>query len=143
MGSINEIMVEYDLATIAIVGQNMRHVPGIAAKFFGALGRNGINIVALAQGAGETNISCVIAKADLRKSLNVIHDSFFLSPYQELNLFVVGTGTVGGKLLEQIQQQQQTLKEQNKLRINVVGIANGRRALFAAKVSHWRGISTT
>lgn len=131
MGSINEIMVEYDLATIAIVGQNMRHVPGIAAKFFGALGRNGINIVALAQGAGETNISCVIAKTDLRKSLNVIHDSFFLSPYQELNLFVVGTGTVGGKLLEQIQQQQQTLKEQNKLRINVVGIANGRRALFA------------
>ena len=130
MGSINEIMVEYDLATIAIVGQNMKHVPGIAAKFFGALGRNGISIVALAQGAGETNISCVIDKTDLKKSLNVIHDSFFLSPYQELNLFVVGTGTVGGNLLEQIKKQQNTLKEQNKLRINIVGIANGRRALF-------------
>jgi aspartokinase/homoserine dehydrogenase 1 len=130
MGSINEIIVEYDLATIAIVGQNMKHVPGIAGKFFGALGRNGISIVALTQGAGETNISCVISKSDLRKSLNVVHDSFFLSPYQELNLFVVGTGTVGGKLLEQIRKQQSTLKEQNKLRINIVGIANGRKALF-------------
>ena len=131
MGSINEIMVEYDLATIAIVGQNMKHVPGIAGKFFGALGRNGISVIALAQGAGETNISCVIARSDLKKSLNVIHDSFFLSPYQELNLFVIGIGTVGGKLLEQIRQQQSTLKEQNKLRINIVGIANGRKALFA------------
>src|SRR5690554_106192 len=130
MGSINEIMVEYDLATIAIVGQNMKHVPGIAGKFFGALGRNGISIVALAQGAGETNISCVISKTDLKESLNVIHDSFFLSPYQELNLFVVGTGTVGGNLLEQIQKQQNTLKDHNKLRINIVGIANGRKALF-------------
>lgn len=130
MGSINEIIVEYNLATIAIVGQNMKQVPGIAGKFFGALGRNGISIVALAQGAGETNISCVIAKSDLKKSLNVIHDSFFLSPYQELNLFVVGTGTVGSKLLAQIKQQQRTLKEQNKLRINIVGIANGRKAMF-------------
>ncbi|WP_294079381.1 bifunctional aspartate kinase/homoserine dehydrogenase I [Proteiniphilum sp. UBA5384] len=130
MGSINDIIVEYDLATIAIVGQNMKHVPGIAGKFFGALGRNGISIVALAQGGGETNISCVIAKSDLKKSLNVIHDSFFLSQYQELNLFIVGTGTVGGNLLEQIKQQQSTLKEQNKLRINIVGIANGRKALF-------------
>lgn len=130
MGSINDIIVEYDLATIAVVGQNMKHVPGIAGKFFGALGRNGISIVALAQGGGETNISCVIAKSDLKKSLNVIHDSFFLSPYQELNLFIVGTGTVGGNLLEQIKQQQSTLKEQNKLRINIVGIANGRKALF-------------
>lgn len=131
MGSINEIIVEYDLATIAIVGQNMKHVPGIAGKFFGALGRNGISVIALAQGAGETNISCVIARSDLKKSLNVIHDSFFLSPYQELNLFVIGIGTVGGKLLEQIRQQQSTLKEQNKLRINIVGIANGRKALFS------------
>ena len=130
MGSINEIKPQHDLATIAIVGQNMKYVPGIAGKFFEALGRNGISVMALAQGAGETNISCVIDKAHLRKALNVIHDSFFLSPYQDLNLFIVGTGTVGGNLLEQIKQQQQTLKKQNKLRINVVGIANGRRALF-------------
>lgn len=130
MGSINDIIVEYDLATIAIVGQNMKNVPGIAAKFFGSLGRNGISIVALAQGGGETNISCVIAKTDLKKSLNVIHDSFFLSQYQELNLFIVGVGTVGGNLLEQIRQQQNTLKEHYKLRVNIVGIANGRKALF-------------
>lgn len=130
LGSINEVIVEYELATIAIVGQNMKQVPGIAGKFFGALGRNGISVVALAQGAGETNISCVIAKSELKKALNVIHDSFFLSPYQELNLFVVGIGTVGNKLLEQILKQQSTLKEQNKLRVNIVGIANGRKALF-------------
>ena len=130
MGSINQVIVEYDLATIAIVGQNMRNIPGIAGKFFGALGRNGISVVSLAQGAGRTNISCVIAKSDLKKALNVIHDSFFLSPYQELNLFVVGVGTVGSKLLDQIKQQQETLERQNKLKINIVGVANSRRALF-------------
>ena len=130
MGSINQVIVEYDLATIAIVGQNMKNVPGIAGKFFGALGRNGISVVSLAQGAGRTNISCVIAKSDLKKALNVIHDSFFLSPYQELNLFVIGVGTVGSKLLDQIKQQQQTLEEQNKLKINIVGVANSRRSLF-------------
>ena len=130
MGSINEITVEYNLSTIAIVGQNMQNVPGVAGKFFGALGRSGISIHALAQGASETNISCVIAKEHLRKALNVIHDSFFLSAYQELNLFIVGTGTVGSNLLNQIKRQQETLKEQNKLRMNVVGIANGRKILF-------------
>ena len=130
MGSINEITVEYNLSTIAIVGQNMKSVPGVAGKFFDSLGRSGISIHALAQGASETNISCVIKKENLRKALNVIHDSFFLSPYQELNLFIVGTGTVGSNLLNQIKQQQETLKEQNKLRMNVVGIANGRKALF-------------
>lgn len=130
MGSINEIIVEYDLATIAVVGQNMKHVPGVAGKFFGTLGRSGISIVSLAQGASETNISCVIAKSNLKKALNVIHDSFFLSPYQELNLFVVGTGTVGSKLLAQIKQQKHILEEQNKLKINIVGIANGRKAMF-------------
>ncbi len=130
MGSINEITVEYNLSTIAIVGQNMKNVAGVAGKFFDSLGRSGISMLALAQGASETNISCVITKDNLRKALNVIHDSFFLSPYQELNLFIVGTGTVGSNLLKQIKLQQETLKEQNKLRINVVGIANGRKALF-------------
>ena len=130
MGSINEITVEYNLSTIAIVGQNMKNVPGVAGKFFGALGRSGISILALAQGASETNISCVITHDNLRKALNVIHDSFFLSAYQELNLFIVGTGTVGSKLLDQIKRQKEILKDQNKLRMNVVGIANGRKALF-------------
>lgn len=131
MGSINEIMVEYDLATVAVVGQNMKHVPGVAGKFFGTLGRGGISIVALAQGASETNISCVISKSNLKKALNIIHDSFFLSPFQELNLFVIGTGTVGSKLLAQIKQQKHILEEQNKLKINIVGVANGRKALFS------------
>ena len=131
MGSINEIIVEYDLATIAVVGQNMKHVPGVAGKFFGTLGRGGISVVALAQGASETNISCVIEKTNLKKALNIIHDSFFLSPFQELNLFVIGTGTVGSKLLAQIKQQKHILEEQNKLKVNVVGIANGRRAMFS------------
>ncbi|MDD4728718.1 MAG: bifunctional aspartate kinase/homoserine dehydrogenase I [Dysgonamonadaceae bacterium] len=130
MGSINEITVEYDLSTIAIVGQNMKNVPGISAKFCAALGRSGISMKTLTQGASETNISCIITKDNLRKALNVVHDSFFLSAYQELNLFVVGTGTVGNNLLNQIQLQKETLKAQNKLRINVVGIANGRKALF-------------
>ena len=130
MGSINEITVEFNLSTIAIVGQNMKNVPGVAGKFFGALGRSGISILALAQGASETNISCVITHDNLRKALNVIHDSFFLSAYQELNLFIVGTGTVGNKLLNQINLQKETLKEQNKLLMNVVGIANGRKVLF-------------
>lgn len=133
MGSINEIIVEYDLATIAIVGQNMKNVPGIAGRFFGALGRNGISIVSLSQGAGETNISCVIAKSELKKALNVIHDSFFLSQYKVLNLFIVGTGTVGGKLINQIRKQKKNLEEQNQLRVNVVGIANGRKAIFNRK----------
>ncbi|MFA6863780.1 MAG: bifunctional aspartate kinase/homoserine dehydrogenase I [Dysgonamonadaceae bacterium] len=130
MGSINEITVEYNLSTIAIVGQNMKNVPGVAGKFCGALGRSGISMMALTQGASETNISCVIKKENLRKALNVTHDSFFLSPYQELNLFIIGTGNVASKLLNQISRQKETLKEQNKLLMNVVGIANGRKALF-------------
>lgn len=130
MGSINRITVEYNLSTIAIVGQNMKNIPGIAGKFCSALGRSGISMKALTQGASETNISCVIARENLRKALNVIHDSFFLSAYQELNLFILGTGTVGNKLINQIEQQKETLKEQNRLRMNVVGIANGRKALF-------------
>lgn len=130
MGSLNPIAAEYGLATIAVVGQNMKNISGIAGKFFGALGRNGINIITTAQGAGQTNISCVINRVDLRKALNVIHDSFFLSEYQVLNLFVMGVGTVGGSLLEQIRNQQETLKTNNKLRINVVGVCNSRQALF-------------
>ena len=130
-GEINEIFSEDDLATVAIVGDNMKRTPGIAGKLFGTLGRNGINVVACAQGASETNISFVTNRKSLRKALNVIHDSFFLSEYQVLNIFVVGIGSVGGSLLNQIKKKQQLLMSQNGLKLNVVGIASSKKMLFS------------
>ena len=130
MGEISPVVAEMNLATIAIVGENMKHTPGIAGKLFGTLGRNGISVIACAQGASETNISFVVEAKSLRKSLNVIHDSFFLSEYQVLNLFIWGTGTVGGSLIEQIRCQQQKLMQERGLKLKVVGIADGHRALF-------------
>ena len=127
MGEINRIKQEPNLATIAIVGENMKHTPGIAGRLFGTLGRNGINVIACAQGASETNISFVVSLESLRKSLNVIHDSFFLSDYQVLNIFIAGVGLVGSNLLEQIRLQQQTLMKNNSLQIRVVGATNSRR----------------
>ena len=131
MGEISPMQVERDLATVAIVGENMKHTPGIAGKLFGTLGRNGINVIACAQGASETNISFVVDSRYLRKSLNVIHDSFFLSEYQVLNLFICGIGTVGGKLIEQIHSQRQRLMQENGLQLNVVGIADASRSMFS------------
>jgi aspartokinase/homoserine dehydrogenase 1 len=130
MGEINRVKAEKDLATIAIVGDNMKRIPGISGKLFGMLGRNGINVIAIAQGASETNISFVTDSKSLRKALNIIHESFFLTDYQELNIFLVGTGTVGGGLLDQIKQQQPKLMEQNRLKLKVVGIADESRVLF-------------
>ncbi|MFV0403629.1 MAG: bifunctional aspartate kinase/homoserine dehydrogenase I [Bacteroides graminisolvens] len=130
MGEIGHVCAEKDLATVAIVGENMKHTPGIAGKLFGTLGRNGINVIACAQGASETNISFVVESKSLRKSLNVIHDSFFLSEYQVLNLFICGIGTVGDSLIEQIRCQQQKLMQENGLKLNVVGIANSSFAMF-------------
>ena len=127
MGEINRVKCKYDLATVAIVGQGMKNTPGVAGKLFDTLGRNGINIIACAQGASETNISFVVSLDNLRKSLNVIHDSFFLSEYKVLNIFIAGIGLVGSNLLEQIRQQQEKLKRENGLWIKVVGIANSRR----------------
>ena len=130
MGEISPIQAEKNLATVAIVGENMKHTPGIAGKLFGTLGRNGINVIACAQGASETNISFVVDSKSLRKSLNVIHDSFFLSEYQVLNLFICGIGTVGGSLIEQIHSQRQKLMQENGLQLNVVGIADASHSLF-------------
>ena len=129
-GEIHEIFSEDDLATVAIVGDNMKRTPGIAGKLFGTLGKNGINVIACAQGASETNISFVTDRKSLRKALNVIHDSFFLSEYKVLNIFLIGIGTVGGNLLEQICKQQPKLMEQNGLKLNVVGIARANKMLF-------------
>ncbi len=130
MGAMYKMKLESDLATVAIVGENMKHTPGIAGKLFGTLGRNGISVIACAQGASETNISFVVERKSLRKSLNVIHDSFFLSEYQVLNVFLCGVGTVGGSLLEQIASQQKKLMGERNLKINIVGIASGHNAVF-------------
>ena len=123
-GAMYPMQAESGLATIAIVGENMKHTPGIAGKLFGTLGRSGISVIACAQGASETNISFVVESRFLRKSLNVLHDSFFLSEYKVLNLFICGTGTVGGMLLEQLRTQQQVLMQNKRLKLNVVGISD-------------------
>lgn len=129
-GELSEITSEPNLATVAIVGENMKHSTGIAGKLFNTLGRNGINVIACAQGASETNISFVIDLKNLRKALNVIHDSFFLSETQVLNLFIVGIGTVGRHLLQQIRQQQENLLKNKALSLKVVGISNSRKCIF-------------
>ena len=129
-GRMFPMHAESGLATIGIVGENMKHTPGIAGKLFGVLGRSGISVIACAQGASETNISFVIQSKYLRKALNVIHDSFFLSEYKVLNLFICGVGTVGGKLIEQIRQQYDRLKETSRLKLNVVGIASSHHAIY-------------
>ena len=129
-GEISDITPEKDLATVAIVGENMKHTPGIAGKLFNTLGRNGINVIACAQGASETNISFVIDSRSLRKALNVIHDSFFLSETQVLNLFVVGVGNVGKNLLSQIHHQQEDLLKNKALELRIVGIANSKKCVF-------------
>lgn len=127
MGEINKMKVLPNLATVAIVGENMKHTPGIAGKLFDTLGRNGIDVVAIAQGAGQTNISFIVDLESLHKTLSVIHDSFFLSEYQVLNIFLAGVGLVGGNLLEQIRLQQEKLREENALEIRIVGITNSRK----------------
>ena len=129
-GRMFPMYAESGLSTVAIVGENMKHSPGITGKLFGTLGRSGISIIAIAQGASEMNISFVVKGSDLRKSLNVLHDSFFLSEYKVLNLFICGVGTVGGKLIEQIKKQYEELKLHSNLKLNVVGIASSRNAIF-------------
>ena len=130
-GAMFPMHAENGLATIAIVGENMKHTPGIAGKLFGSLGRSGISVIACAQGASETNISFVVNSKYLRKSLNVIHDSFFLSEYKVLNLFICGVGTVGGNLIDQIRSQYEQLKQTQRLKLNVVGIASSSHAIFS------------
>lgn len=129
-GMFNDVKAERNMATVAVVGENMRHCTGIAGKLFNTVGRNGIDVIACAQGAAQTNISFVIDKKSLTKALNVIHDSFFLSETQVLNVFLVGVGNVGGRLLAQIEKQQCKLRDEKNLKINVVGIASSKKAVF-------------
>jgi aspartokinase/homoserine dehydrogenase 1 len=130
-GAMFPMHVESNLATVAIVGENMKHTAGIAGKLFGTLGRSGISVIACAQGASETNISFVVKSESLRKAMNVLHDSFFLSEYKVLNLFICGVGTVGGKLIEQIRSQYEQLKEHSRLKLTVVGVASSHNAIYS------------
>ncbi len=124
------LIVEKELTIVALVGENMKSHQGISGKMFGALGRNGVNIRAIAQGSSEKNISAVIATADVRKAINVLHEEFFETTYKQLNLFIAGVGNVGSKLVAQIHQQKAYLRENLRLQINVVGLANSKQSLI-------------
>lgn len=127
---INQIQVENDLSIVAVVGDGMKHSPGTSGRMFSALGRNGVNVMAIAQGASERNISAVIRQTDVAKALNSLHEAFFLSDRKVLNVFLAGTGLIGKALLRMMADQFAKLSEENKLEINVAGVANSRRMLF-------------
>ncbi len=129
-GQINKIEMEGNLSIVAIVGQNMKHSTGVAGKLFSTIGKSGVNVIVIAQGASELNISWVVRNADLRKTLNVVHESFFLSENIELNLFLMGIGTVGGNLLAQLEMQQERLLKEKHLKIKLAGVANSRKMVF-------------
>ncbi|WP_282056264.1 bifunctional aspartate kinase/homoserine dehydrogenase I [Maribacter luteus] len=129
-GKINPVVVEKNLAIIALVGDNMKSHQGLSGKMFSTLGKNNVNIRAIAQGASERNISAVINKDDVKKALNALHEEFFEENIKQLNLFVMGVGNVGGKFLNQINQQKKYLKENLKLNVRVIGISNSRTMAF-------------
>jgi aspartokinase/homoserine dehydrogenase 1 len=128
-----KILVEKNLSIIAIVGERMKNTPGISATLFRSLGRNGINVIATAQGSSELNISVVIKNESLKKALNVIHDGFFLSRFKEMYVFVAGTGLVGTSLMKQLQNQYNTLINEHNLKINLIGVTNSRKMIFDKK----------
>lgn len=141
LGVIDRVKVEEDLSVVAIIGENMRYRPGIASRLFQALGKNGINIVAIAQGSSELNISVVINREDESKALNALHQAFFLSDTKELHLFMVGVGLIGSTLIEQIKKQSDYLRETRSLEIKVVGLANSKKMLFQEEgvdLDHWK-----
>ncbi len=129
-GQVNKIEMDRGVSVVAIVGENMKKTTGIAGKLFSTMGKSGVNIIAIAQGASELNISWVVKTEDLRKTLNSVHESFFLSENAELNIFLMGIGTVGGNLLNQIKQQQERLLKEKHLRLKLTGIANSKKMLF-------------
>ncbi len=128
-----KVLIEKNLSIIAIVGERMKNTPGISATLFKSLGRNGINVIATAQGSSELNISVVIKNESLKKALNVIHDGFFLSRYKEMYLFIAGTGLVGTSLLKQIKKQYPTLLSEHNLKVNLMGVTNSRKMIIDKK----------
>jgi aspartokinase/homoserine dehydrogenase 1 len=130
-GRLEPLRPETGLAIVALVGENMKNHPGISGRLFSALGHNGVNIRAIAQGASERNISTVIRADDVRKAINVLHEEFFEATYKQVNLFILGPGNVGGKLLGQLAQQQEYLREKLGLDLRVIAIANSRHCLVS------------
>ncbi len=140
-GKLQSLVVEKSHAIVALVGDNMKNHPGISGKMFGALGKNGVNVRAIAQGSSERNISAVISMKDVKKAVNVLHEEFFETSYKQINLFISGAGNVGSKLLAQIKEQQNYLKEEMRLQLRVVAISNSRKMFFAEKevdLEHWK-----
>lgn len=143
---VDPITVEKDLAIVALVGDNMKSHPGISGKMFGNLGRNGVNVRAIAQGSSERNISAVVSTHDVKKAINVLHEEFFETVYKEINLFIAGVGNVGSKLIAQIVQQQEYLLQNLQLKINVVGLGNSKKMLFkeeGVNLKEWKEILVT
>ena len=129
-GKVEPLAIEKELSIIALVGDHMKSHPGVSGKMFGALGRNGVNVRAIAQGSSERNISAVVAAGDVKKAINILHEEFFTTTYKQLNLFITGAGNVGSRLLEQLRQQQHYLLEQLRLQVRVIGLANSKKMLF-------------
>jgi len=145
-GKVDPVKVEYGLSIVAVVGEQMKSHPGISGKMFGALGRNGINVRAIAQGSSEKNISAVLSANDVRKAINVLHEIFFETTYKQLNIFIAGAGNVGGKLIGQISQQLSYLKEHLRLQIQIVGIANSKKILLndtGIDLNNWKELLNT
>ena len=127
---VEPLFIETDLSIVALVGENMKSHPGISGRMFSAMGKNGVNIRAIAQGSSEKNISAVISTRDVKKAINVLHEEFFETTYKQVNLFITGTGNVGGKLLGQIYQQLDFLQKKMRLQLKIVGLSNSRKMLF-------------
>ena len=140
-GTVEPLIIEAGLSIIALVGDHMKSHPGVSGKMFGALGRNGVNVRAIAQGSSERNISAVIAASDVRKAINVLHEEFFETSYKQLNLFITGAGNVGRRLIDQLLQQQAYLLENLRIQLRVIGIANSRNMVFSNEgidLRHWQ-----
>jgi aspartokinase/homoserine dehydrogenase 1 len=140
-GQIDEVTIHSDLCIVAIVGENMKRLPGTASKMFASLGKNGVNILAIAQGSSEKNISAVVAGKDQKKALNALHEAFFLSDKKVLNLFILGPGVVGGKLLDIIEKQRKHLSEHHLIDLKVLAIANSTKMYFDENGNahvHWK-----
>ncbi|MDZ4709408.1 MAG: bifunctional aspartate kinase/homoserine dehydrogenase I [Saprospiraceae bacterium] len=131
--TVEPVIIETDLSVVALIGENMRYTPGIAGRMFRSLGKNGVNVVAIAQGSSELNISAVINKADEAKALNALHEGLFLSETKVLHLFIVGSGLIGGTLIKQIKAQSAYLLKSKHLEIKIVGLANSRKMIFNEK----------